>query len=70
MAIEAFVDICLMTAPSFAGSAEAAKRFGINDLQDMGFTRVGFTADKNLSVQLSEKEIESAYPGQQLYSSA
>ncbi|MDH2078121.1 hypothetical protein LOY49_10895 [Pseudomonas atacamensis] len=55
-AIEAFIDICLKTAPSFAGSAEAAKRNGITELVDMGFTRIGFTADKNLSVQLSEKE--------------
>ena len=60
-AIEAFVDICLKTAPSFAGSAEAAKRFGINDLQDMGFTRI---ADKNLSVQLSEKECVVTTPKQ------
>lgn len=63
-AIEAFVDICLKTAPSFAGSAEAAKRFGINDLQDMGFTRIGFTADKNLAVQLSEKECVVTTPMQ------
>jgi hypothetical protein len=63
-AIEAFVDICLKTAPSFAGSAEAAKRFGINDLQDMGFMRLGFTADKNLGVQLSEKECVVTTPNQ------
>lgn len=63
-AIEAFVDICLKTAPSFAGSAEAAKRFGINDFLDMGFTRTGFTADKNLSVQLSEKECVVTTPNQ------
>ena len=63
-AIEAFVDICLKTAPSFAGSTEAAKRFGINDLQDMGFTRIGFTADKNLAVQLSEKECVVTTPKQ------
>jgi len=63
-AIEAFIDICLKTAPSFAGSAEAAKRFGLNDLVDMGFTRIGFTADKNLSVQLSEKECVVTTPNQ------
>jgi len=63
-AVEAFTDICLKTAPSFAGSAEAAKRFGINDLVDMGFTRIGFTADKNLSVQLSEKECVVTTPSQ------
>lgn len=63
-AIEAFTDICLKTAPSFAGSAEAAKRFGIDDLQDMGFTHIGFTADKNLAVQLSEKECVVTTPNQ------
>lgn len=63
-AIEAFTDICLKTAPSFAGSAEAAKRYGIDDLQDMGFTRIGFTADKNLAVQLSAKECVVTTPSQ------
>lgn len=63
-AIEAFTDICLKTAPTFAGSAEAAKRYGIDDLQDMGFTRIGFTSDKNLAVQLSEKECVVTTPNQ------
>lgn len=63
-AIEAFTDICLKTAPSFAGSAEAAKRYGIDDPQDMGFTRIGFTADKNLAVQLSTKECVVTTPSQ------
>lgn len=63
-AIEAFTDICLKTAPSFAGSAEAAKRYGIDDLQDMGFTRIGFTTDKNLAVQLSAKECVVTTPSQ------
>ncbi|WP_392890189.1 hypothetical protein ACF6ZU_01645 [Pseudomonas migulae] len=63
-AIEAFTDICLKTAPSFAGSADAAKRYGIDDLQDMGFTRIGFTADKNLAVQLSAKECVVTTPSQ------
>jgi len=64
-AIAAFTDICLKTAPSFAGDAEAAKRFGIDEIQDMGFTRIGFNADKSLAVQLSEKECVVTTPSQQ-----
>jgi hypothetical protein len=63
-AVEAFTDICLKTAPSFTGDAEAAKRFGIVETQDMGFTRIGFNADKSLAVQLSEKECVVTTPSQ------
>lgn len=63
-AVEAFADICLKTAPSFTGDADAAKRFGIAETQDMGFTRIGFNADKSLAVQLSEKECVVTTPSQ------
>ncbi|MFT0870075.1 hypothetical protein [Pseudomonas sp. CAM1A] len=64
-AIEAFAAVCLKTAPSFDGAAEAATRAGIVELQDMGFMRMGFSADKSLAVQLSAKECVITTPNQQ-----
>ncbi len=52
MAIQAFTDICLKTAPSFSGAAKAAAAYGITDIADAGFMRMGFTKDQSLGVQI------------------
>ena len=51
-AILAFETICLKTASSFAGAADAAKAFGITEFSDLGFARMGMTKDSNLGVQI------------------
>ncbi|VXC99064.1 conserved exported hypothetical protein [Pseudomonas sp. 8Z] len=51
-AVQAFRDICLKTAPSFAEARSAARQHGIKDLTDMGFATVGFNADKSLGLQV------------------
>ena len=51
--IEAFRDICLANAPSFAGSAAAAKAFGIGEVQDLGFMSLGSRSDNSLAVQIT-----------------
>lgn len=51
-AVQAFRDICLRTAPSFAEAHSVARQHGIEDLTDMGFATVGFNADKSLSIQV------------------
>ncbi len=52
-AIAAFRSICLETAPSFAGASAAARQLGIG-LTDMGFVRLGMTADKSMGVQVKD----------------
>lgn len=52
MAIRAFEDVCLKTAPSFSGAAQAAATFGIVDLTDAGFMKTGFNKDQSLGVQI------------------
>jgi hypothetical protein len=51
-AVQAFRDICLKTAPSFAEAHSVARQHGIEDLTDMGFATVGFNADKSLGLQV------------------
>jgi len=51
--IRAFINVCLFTAPSFSGAASRASEFGIGELQDMGFTQMGFSADHSLGLQVS-----------------
>ncbi|MBA1272522.1 hypothetical protein G7026_04025 [Pseudomonas azotifigens] len=53
-AIAAFRSICLETAPSFAGASAAARQHGIDGLTDMGFVKLGVTADKSIGVQVKE----------------
>ena len=49
VAIRAFKDVCLATAPSFAGAKAAAKQFGVADIIDgIG----GMTKDGSLSIQI------------------
>ncbi len=52
-AIAAFRSICLDTAPSFAGASAAARQLGIG-LTDMGFVKLGMTADKSIGVQVKD----------------
>lgn len=51
-AVQAFRDICLKTAPSFAEAHSVAPQHGIEDLTEMGFATVGFNADKSLGLQV------------------
>lgn len=50
--VQAFRDICLQTAPSFAEAHRVARQYGIDEMTDMGFATVGFNADKSLSMQV------------------
>ncbi|MBL0952176.1 MAG: hypothetical protein IBJ08_16215, partial [Pseudomonas sp.] len=50
--VQAFRDICLRTAPSFAEAHRVARQYGIDEMTDMGFATVGFNADKSLSMQV------------------
>ena len=50
--VQAFRDICLQTAPSFAEAHSVARQHGITEMTDMGFATVGFNADKSLSIQV------------------
>ncbi|AKA23896.1 lipoprotein [Pseudomonas chlororaphis] len=48
----AFRDICLKSAPSFAGAEHAAKAYGIARLDDAGYARMGLRPDRSLGVQV------------------
>ncbi|AVO54357.1 hypothetical protein [Ectopseudomonas mendocina] len=50
--VQAFRDICLQTAPSFAEAHRVARQHGITEMTDMGFATIGFNADKSLSIQV------------------
>ena len=50
--VQAFRDICLQTAPSFAEAHRVARQHGVTEMTDMGFATVGFNADKSLSIQV------------------
>ena len=50
--VQAFRDICLRTAPSFAEAHRVALQHGITEMTDMGFATIGFNADKSLSIQV------------------
>lgn len=50
--VQAFRDICLQTAPSFAEAHRVARQHGITEMTDMGFAIIGFNADKSLSMQV------------------
>lgn len=50
--VQAFRDICLQTAPSFAEAHQVARQHGIAEVTDMGFATIGFNADKSLSIQV------------------
>jgi hypothetical protein len=50
--IQAFIDICVKHAPSFAGAGEAALGHGITELVGPAGDQAGFTADSSLGVQI------------------
>lgn len=56
LAIRAFTDICLKTAPSFNDAAQAAKAYGISKIDDFGFMKMGATADQSLNVQITSNK--------------
>ena len=65
-AIRAFEDVCLKTAPSFSGAAQAAASFGIIEITDAGFTKMGFNKDQSLGVQIkANTECVITTPSQQ-----
>ena len=51
-AVQAFRDICLQTAPSFAEAQGVARQHGVTELTDMGFASIGFNPDKSLGIQV------------------
>lgn len=52
VAITAFKDVCLRSAPSFASASAKAKRYGIKKLMMLGDAAMGMTDDHSLSVQI------------------
>lgn len=56
VAIKAFADICIKTAPSFSDAANAAKSYGIEKFDDLGFMVMGSTKDQSLSVQIQKNK--------------
>ncbi|WDG52700.1 hypothetical protein [Pseudomonas chlororaphis] len=50
----AFRDICLKSAPSFAGADSAAKAYGIARLDNAGYARMGLRPDHSLGVQVQK----------------
>ncbi|ARS50392.1 MULTISPECIES: hypothetical protein [Pseudomonadaceae] len=50
--VQAFRDICLQTAPSFAEAHSVARQHGVSEVTDMGFATIGFNADKSLGIQV------------------
>jgi len=63
--ILAFRDICLKSAPSFAGAETAARNHGISDLTDAGFAKMGMNEDQSLGVQIqANKECAITTPTQ------
>jgi hypothetical protein len=52
LGIRAFEAVCLKTAPSFAGAADAAKSFGIARVDDAGIGGMGMTTENSLGVQI------------------
>ena len=64
-AIKAFEDVCLKTAPSFSGAAQAAGSLGITEITDAGFMKMGFNKDQSLGVQIkADKECVITTPPQ------
>ncbi|MFJ7142006.1 MAG: hypothetical protein ACN6P5_11665 [Pseudomonas protegens] len=63
--ILAFRDICLKSAPSFAGAETAARAHGIVELTDAGFAKMGMNQDQTLGVQVQiNKECAITTPSQ------
>jgi len=52
IAIKAFKDLCLKTAPSFTAGISGAKRYGVTDFDDLNGGKDGMTKDHSMSVQI------------------
>lgn len=48
----AFEGVCIKTAPSFSGAKVAAAKYGITDIEDMGFAHSGMSKDQSIGVQI------------------
>ena len=63
--IKAFTDICLKTAPTFANASKEALAYGVTEITDVGFMKMGFNKDQSLSVQIKDnKECAITTPSQ------
>ena len=63
--ILAFRDICLKSAPTFAGAETAARAHGITQITDAGFAKMGMNQDQTLGVQIqANKECAITTPSQ------
>ncbi len=52
VAITAFKELCLRSAPSFAGASAKAKRYGITEFMPLGDATMGMSADHSISIQI------------------
>jgi hypothetical protein len=52
ISLMAFEEVCIKTAPSFSGAKAAATKYGITDIEDMGFTHSGMSKDQSIGVQI------------------
>jgi hypothetical protein len=50
--VQAFREVCLASAPSFAKGTELAKKFGVKNWIPLGKQQIGDTADGSLSIQI------------------
>ncbi|MES2771790.1 MAG: hypothetical protein V4623_07400 [Pseudomonadota bacterium] len=50
--LRAFEEVCIRTAPSFSGAKAAAEKYGITDIEDMGFAHIGMSKDESIGVQI------------------
>ena len=55
IAIAAFKDACLRSAPSFASALAKAKRYGVKETTKLGDSNIGMTSDDSISVQVRLK---------------
>lgn len=66
-AIKAFEAICLKTALSFSGAVQVATAFGITEITDIGFMKMGFNKDQSTGIQInSDKECVITTPSQRI----
>lgn len=52
IAVKAFRELCLQTAPSFEAGITGAKRYDVKDFYDLGGEQSGMTKDNSMSVQI------------------
>jgi hypothetical protein len=65
----AFEEVCIKTAPSFSAAKAAAAKYGITDIEDMGFMHSGMSKDKSIGVQIKpNNECVITTPSQKAFS--